>query len=346
SPFKLWFFRTDGEKLKRDEALYRISSAITSEIMRLLKEEGFRPSNIAIIVRRHNEAEFMKSILSNYRIPAVLESNQSVFDTKEAEEMEIILKAVSEPHELNLVRAALCTEMIGFSADELEALTGEEYKWDEIISMFNQLQELWIKRGFMGMFRQLMKLFHIRQRLLSFKDGKRRLTNLLHIVEILQKRASEGLYNKKLLMKWFSQQRDEYNRPSQRDEYQLRIESDEDAVEIVTIHKSKGLEYPVVFAPFTWDSSKIKHYNEPVTFHDREGRLVMAFSEEEVKSNKEIIEKERLAENTRLLYVALTRAKQLCYLILGYFNHSETSAPSYILHSNKTYEDFLKHPHI
>jgi exodeoxyribonuclease V beta subunit len=132
------------------------------------------------------------------------------------------------------------------------------------------------------------------------------------------------------LLKWLRQQRDPES--PRLEEHQLRLESDANAVRIVTIHKSKGLEYPVVFCPFNWDGSEIGK-KEEFLFHDPKDdwKINLVLNPEE-NPNRMLGEKEILAENLRLLYVSLTRAKNRCYLVWGRFNEAGTSALAYLLH--------------
>ena len=133
---------------------------------------------------------------------------------------------------------------------------------------------------------------------------------------------------------------------------QIRLETDEKAVKIVTVHKSKGLEYPIVFCPFSWGAAEVGR-NSLVVYHDGENSLQstidIGFPANE--NGKRYMEHERLAENIRLLYVTLTRAKYRCYLAWGAVNESETSALAYLLHypsqgqkelNLATLKDFMK----
>jgi exodeoxyribonuclease V beta subunit len=141
------------------------------------------------------------------------------------------------------------------------------------------------------------------------------------------------------LLKWFSAQRQQgTKRP---EEHQLRLESDENAVKVVTIHKSKGLEYPIVFCPFVWAGAKINRSKDPITFHDENAdhRLTLDLGSLDMQQHRTLAEKELLAENLRLLYVALTRSRNRCYLVWGRFNQAETSAPAYLLHKPEHTED-------
>lgn len=186
--------------------------------------------------------------------------------------------------------------------------------------------------NFFRMFRYLLFQEKIRVRLLSFSDGERRLTNLLHLAEVLHHEEHHNQLTMDSLIKWFSEQ---INPELPRlEEHQLRLETDEYAVKIVTIHKSKGLEYPVVFCPFLWDKSKIRNANEPFVFHEG-ADLTLDLGSEHKNENRALAEKEILSENLRLLYVALTRARNCCYTAWGRFNEAGSSAMSYLLHSGE-----------
>ena len=194
------------------------------------------------------------------------------------------------------------------------------------------------------MFRAFLKREKVLTRLIAFADGERRNTNLLHLMEVLHQASVERKLNMTGLVKWFSEQRDPDAPRSE--EHQLRLESDENAVKLVTIHKSKGLEYPVVFCPFSWDGVRNKKTPEPLLFHNPQNRMELLFDlgSDDREPHKAIADKEELAENLRLLYVALTRAKCRVYLAWGRFKGAETSAPAYLLHTppNKDSDNLVK----
>jgi exodeoxyribonuclease V beta subunit len=182
------------------------------------------------------------------------------------------------------------------------------------------------------MFREVMHKEKIHDRLMIFPDGERRITNIIHLAEVLNRISVENNPGMEGLVKWLSTQRNQTT--NQLDEHQIRLESDENAVKILTIHKSKGLEYPIVFCPFTWESSKIRKGSDFFSFHDEQDgmQFIIDLGSDNMEKNITFAEKEILAENVRLLYVALTRAKNVCYLTWGKINKAETSAPSYLLH--------------
>ena len=344
-PFHLWFVDAkkiaDADKpITKGQARSLIPEAVAGEISRLigLGKEGraligdrpLREADIAVLVRRNSEARLVQESLIALRIPSVLHSMGNLFDTDEALEMSRVLSAIGSPNHEPFLKVALTTNMLGKGGEDLEKLGRDEAEWEDWVVKFREYNELWEKRGFIRMLRYFLLKEKVRLRLLSFPDGERRLTNILHLAEVLHQESNEKKLGMVGLLKWLRQQRDPES--PRLEEHQLRLESDANAVRIVTIHKSKGLEYPVVFCPFNWDGSEIGKKGE-FLFHDPgdDWKINLVLNPEE-NPNRMLGEKEILAENLRLLYVSLTRAKNRCYLIWGRFNEAGTSAPAYLLH--------------
>ena len=345
SPFVLWFLNEDNPGTKViDKGLARqvISRAVAAEISRLLSQAGSgkvtigeRPlgqGDIAVLVRRNSEARLMQEALSELRIPSVLYSTADLFETREAMEVERVLAAVRNPGNAWVLRAALATDMLGLSGESLEALMLDGSAWEQWLIIFRGYHELCRDRGFIRMFRSLVTEQGVLPRLMSLPDGERRNTNVLHLIEVLHKATEDQNLGLHGLLKWLGEQRQ--GDRSRLEEHQLRLESDENAVNLVTIHRSKGLEYPVVFCPFTWDGSRIRRKGTPFTFHDEEDgmRLTLDMGSDAVEGNREKAERELLAENLRLLYVAVTRARSRCTMVWGRFKEAETSAPAYLFY--------------
>jgi exodeoxyribonuclease V beta subunit len=186
------------------------------------------------------------------------------------------------------------------------------------------------------MFRTLVSGERVPQRLLQFQDGERRMTNLWHLAERLQAAAERECTGMEGLTAWLAERR--RSEASADEEEQLRLESDEHLVKIVTIHKSKGLEYPVVFCPFLWSGGLWADRAKTVLCHDPkdDGQAVMDLGSEELEVWRPQACREEMAENLRLLYVALTRAKSRCYLIWGKINELGTSPLAWLLHQPQT----------
>ncbi|MBN1840825.1 MAG: exodeoxyribonuclease V subunit beta [Deltaproteobacteria bacterium] len=346
-PLQLWF--VDAEKITglekpvaKTQARELISTAVAAEISRLLSlgrnnkailgKRALKEGDIAVLVRRNADARLMQRALSVLKIPSVLCSTGNLFDCHETLEVGRVLAGIAEPNREKFLKAALATDMIGIRGESLDGLMSDECAWDEWLVRFKRYHDVWEDNGFIRMFRQLLLEENILPRLMSFPDGERRNTNLLHLSEVLHQASIDKKLGMAGLLKWLSEQRDSNTAGSE--EHQLRLESDENAVQLVTVHKSKGLEYPVVFYPFAWDGSRIRSAKDPFTFHDETDkmRLTLDLGSEGMDANRMFAEKEQLAENVRLLYVALTRAKNRCYLVWGRFNDAETSAPAYLLH--------------
>ncbi len=343
-PFHLWFVDSSNagkeRVINKGVAYELIPNAVADEISRLifLGREGkaffgSRPlheADIAVLTRTNKEAQSIQEALSELKIPSVLYTTGNLFDTHEAMEMSRVLEGMANPNQERAVRTALAMDMMGMDGEKIEALQRDEAGWEEWLSRFREYYELWEKQGFIRMFRYFLLREAVRSRLLSLPNGERRLTNVLHLSEVLHQTAMEEKLGIVGLLKWLARQRDPAS--PRLEEHQLRLESDASAVKVVTIHKSKGLEYSIVFCPFNWAKSRIKP-SEVFTFHDEadDWRLNLVLDPER-SPNRPSAEREELAENMRLLYVSLTRAKHRCYLLWGRFRDAETSSLAYILH--------------
>lgn len=264
-------------------------------------------ADISVLVRSRQEAAQVRDALTQLAIPSVYLSNRdSVFETLEAQEMLWLLQAVMAPEKENTLRSALAASMMGLNARDIDMLNGNENAWDRVVDEFVGYRQIWQKRGVMPMLRALMSARQIAENLLATAGGERRLTDILHISELLQEAASQ-LESEHALVRWLSQHilEPDSNASSQ----QMRLESDSHLVQIVTIHKSKGLEYPLVWLPFITNF----RVQDQAFYHDRnsfEAVLDLSEADESVA----LAEAERLAEDLRLLYVALTRSVWHCSL--------------------------------
>ena len=276
----------------------------------LWRGETARPvaaSDITVLVRSRNEAALIRDALYALNIPSVYLSNRdSVFSTPEALELLWLLQAVLAPEVENALRSAMATSMLGLTAVDIELLNNDEQAWDALVEEFDGYRQLWLKRGVMPMLRALMTHRQVAENLLATPGGERRLTDILHLSELLQE-ASAQTDSEHALVRWLAQHiaEPDANASSQ----QLRLESDRHLVQIVTIHKSKGLEYPLVWLPF------IANFREQdqAFYHDRTTFEAVLDLDKNPQSI-ELAEAERLAEDLRLLYVALTRSIWHCSL--------------------------------
>jgi len=325
-----------GKPLSKTEAVPLIARVVTDEISRLIFENknnlyhGIHAKDIAVLVRTNRQAQIIKRNLSLKGIPSVLYYTGNIFHTHEAMEIERILFSIAEPGNEGAFNAAMVTDILGVFGEDLDSMNGEPIWLEAKSSRFREYFRLWTRYGFIRMFRMFMAEEKVRERLLSFPDGERRLTNLLHLAEIFHQESSDKKLGIAGLLKWISEQRN--TEIPESETHQLRLESDDQAVKILTIHKSKGLEFPVVFCPFAWEGSLIE--DREILFHDKDinETLTLDLGSKKFGEHLAVAQKERLAENLRLLYVAITRAIHKCYLVWGRFNTAETSAVAYLLH--------------
>ncbi|RMD89365.1 MAG: exodeoxyribonuclease V subunit beta [Calditrichaeota bacterium] len=352
-PFKIWFIdarqyvdsnKPDTHYLNKDEAYSLISKAVASEIARLLqlgregkaKLEG-RPleeKDMAILVRSHREANFMQEALRAVNVHSVLYTTESLFESDETMEMERILMAILQPKDESLLLAALATDILGQNASDIFQLTQNEVSLEAWFDKFLEYHTLWREHGFMRMFKQMLTQEKILPRLMRYPNGERRCTNLLHLAEVLHEAEIRQKLSPTSLVKWLAEHRDTHGFPSQ--EHQLRLESDEKAVKILTIHTSKGLEFPIVFCPFSWSTVNVSKNKDYLEFHDPANEHIFTLQLDKSKDKdfyKKLAGNEQLAEDVRLLYVAVTRAKHRCYLVWGHLSRDyHKSAMAYILH--------------
>ncbi|PKM24295.1 MAG: exodeoxyribonuclease V subunit beta, partial [Gammaproteobacteria bacterium HGW-Gammaproteobacteria-12] len=189
----------------------------------------------------------------------------------------------------------------------LEQLNLDERTWERRVMQFRDYRQRWQRQGVLPMLRQLLQDFELPQRLMGRDDGERVLTNLLHLAELLQQAAAE-LDGELALIRHLGELLAGEGQAA--DEQVLRLESDEALVRVVTIHKSKGLEYPLVFLPFICAFRPVDD-KKPLQIHDGERRRLVLKADDDSLLRAE---RERLGEDLRLLYVALTRARHACWL--------------------------------
>ncbi|KFF83470.1 exodeoxyribonuclease V subunit beta, partial [Pseudomonas syringae] len=303
----------------------QLAASCASEIVRLLNAgqqgragfvtpdnttRGLRPADIAILVRDGKEAQAVRQQLTARGVRSVyLSDKDSVFAAQEAHDMLSWLKACAEPDSERTLRAALACITLDLPLAELERLNQDELAWERRVMQFRGYRAIWRSQGVLPMLRRLLHDFALPQTLMIRNDGERVLTNLLHLSELLQQAAAE-LDGEQALIRHLG---DHLALSGQAGEEQiLRLESDEQLVKVVTIHKSKGLQYPLVFLPFICSSKPVDGSRLPLQFHDPDGKSQISLQPTEALIQK--ADDERLAEDLRLLYVALTRSEHACWL--------------------------------
>ncbi|WP_395496532.1 exodeoxyribonuclease V subunit beta [Arsenophonus endosymbiont of Lipoptena cervi] len=269
-------------------------------------KKSVKATDIMVLVRTRYEGTMIENALSKCNIPSVFLSKQeSVFSTNEANDLLLLLQGILSPEKDLTLRCALATSLIGLSAEDLEKLNSDENQLAIFIEEFANYLLLWQTHGIASVLRAIMVNHKIAENLVMDNiDGEKRLINFMHLGELLQE-AELQLNNEYALVNWLSRQIKQPN--PKLENQQIRLKNDEDIVSISTIHKSKGLEYPIVCLPFACQFSEQKS----ISFHDRENFQMyvdLTKQSENIKSSSE----ECLSEDLRLLYVALTRSIYHC----------------------------------
>lgn len=270
-----------------------------------------QPADIAILVRDRYEAKMVRRALQHRRISSVYLSDQdSVFAGDVALDVLLWLRAIGSPQDARLARAALATRTAGLPLSALAQLATEEVYWEARSEQLKALHTIWQRQGVLAMLRRFLHELDLPAVLLNQPGGERELTDVLHIAELLQG-ASLQLDGEQALIRWLAEQIEQET--DGREERIVRLESDAELVQVITVHKSKGLEYPLVFLPFAVAAKPVTRRNrEFCTFRDTSGAAHIDFAMTE--SSMQAMDDARLEEDVRLLYVALTRARHALWL--------------------------------
>ncbi|MEO6594721.1 MAG: exodeoxyribonuclease V subunit beta [Planctomycetota bacterium] len=315
----------------------RIAADVTAEISRLLRagitldvtpsgtpsgtptnppsrpSRPLRPRDIAVLTRTNRQAILIQENLREARIVSAIGKAGDVFATEELIELERLMLAILLPQDAQRARAAMSTRLWGHDASSLRALDDDDQALDREIARLDAWRQLWLRAGFVVMKEQMLADLGGERRLLAIAGGERRLTNFQQLFEMLHEAELEHRLSPEGLLQWLQHER----RHQDEVDYQrreLRLESDEDAVQILTVHGSKGLQYEVVFCPFLWDGRAAPD-RSAVLQHGTSRRLEFDVDREGEAWLRS--EGERLAEDVRLCYVALTRCRRRCYVHWG-----------------------------
>ncbi len=302
--------------------------ALAAEGRALLGTEPLRAADIAVLVRTHREAGIMRQALAAHGISSVYSSRESIFTSPEALEMQRLLAVMAAPADESLVRGLLAGDLVGLDGHDLERLQEDEPGRETLLATLRDAGKILQQEGFLPMFQALVGEHRLAPRLSAQPGGERKLTNYLHLAELLQEAWDAGA-GVDALLRWLNQQ---ISSPDQdADSQQLRLESDEELVQIVTIHKAKGLEYPLVFLPFLW-SGRSPKAEQPFSYHRRDDLRLMVDPGTGDPERLALATEEQLAEELRLFYVAVTRARNCCFFCWGRVRGMELSAPAWLLH--------------
>lgn len=329
------------------KAAIEIQNAVVSEIVSLLNEdfnickdltgfknlEGLNPHNIAVLVRTNAQAREYQQALQQAGVPAVLNSIESVYSSPQAEELYKVLQAVADPGDGTLLKQALSLDWFGLDGQQFYQLINNETELDNWAARFQDYHHDWQNLGLMAMMQRLLAQEKVFKNISASPVAERLLTNIHHLIELLQQQAEQQHMGVHKTLAYLAQAITG-SENSSADEQQLRLESDAAAVKIVTMHRSKGLEYDVVFCPVLWQSNDyLKTEKELIVCH-HDDKMLTDLGSNDFETHREQALQEQLAEDLRVFYVAVTRAKYRCYLAWANVrsqNNPNNSAMAYLL---------------
>ncbi|MQA61978.1 MAG: AAA family ATPase [Actinophytocola sp.] len=294
----------------------RIATDLADDVVALLDGEptlltaggrrGLIPSDIAVLVRNRNQIALVRDALHDAGVPCVQAGGTSVFATPAAQAWLRLLQGIEHPHRPARVRLAALTPLIGVSAADLDA--GGDELVDELSGLLRGLGATFAEAGIAAMVERLAARTGMAERILCRDTGERMLTDIRHLAQLLNRAATAQSLGVTALIRWLSARMSEDHLVTSADRSRL-LDRDSTAVHIVTIHASKGLEYPVVYLPFGWDGGKPPEVDSLLLHSDGERiRDVGGKGGPGYRTREVLHRQEEAGEDLRLLYVALTRA--------------------------------------
>ena len=326
SPLVLWQLnKNDAEFWSSGKAAIEIKIATVNEILALLspaysiqisdQQTRVLPRDIAILVRSNPQAKDFQQALNEAGIASVINSKESVFSSAEATDLLALLQAIAQPANNNLLKQALTLDWFNLNGQQLFQALNDELIMDGWLSRFLDYQQSWHKNGFMVMMQQVLGNEKIMPHLSALALAERRITNLQHCIELVQQAAIDEHLGLNKTLDWLQHNITQaITGHSSSDEQQLRLESDEDAVKIITMHSAKGLEFPIVFCPFLWQRGVHLIKEQHIIKCYENDKMIADLGSNLFEQHRELALKEELAEDLRVFYVAVTRAKYRCYL--------------------------------
>jgi exodeoxyribonuclease V beta subunit len=316
-----------------------VAPIVANEIALLLgsneeiENRPVEPGDIAVLCRSNVQAVAVTGALRALGISVSLDGDSSVSSTEIASDLSAVLEAALMPGDASLVRRALLTPLLGVSPYELSNMTDE--LWSDWVSRFREWNETWHSQGVVRFVEDMLRSTEVETRIARQVAARRTLTDLLHIEELLMRGERERRRDPIALMHWFRRLKQDGSSDGAiaSEELQQRPDAESGAIRVSTIHKSKGLEYPIVYCPFTTNDAALRGFDHSaVKFHDEQHNIKIDLGSENKDAHKRISEAEALSEALRLLYVAVTRAKYRCTLYWGPAHNWKKSALAYLLH--------------
>ena len=294
-----------------------IAKDLAADIVKLLNSGAeiagtgpVRPGHVAVLVQTNRTAALIRDALDAVGVPAVINGAGSVFGTEPARHWLRLLEALERPTAPTRAHAAALTPFLGWSAERV-ATAGDE-AWEDVHRRLHEWAAVLRQRGVASLAETIALGEGLPERILARVDGERALTDLRHVAELLHAAATAEQLGTTALVGWLRRRIAEAGQDTGDEDRSRRLESDEEAVQVLTVHRSKGLEFPVVYYPYLWDPSYIPT-GVPVAFHDPDAgdrrTIDVGLEGPDFDKHKRQELVEQRGEDLRLAYVALTRAQ-------------------------------------
>ena len=272
-----------------------------------------QPGDIAVLTRTNYQASGVQAALKAVDVPAVVAAAESVFKTSSAKDWLSLLEALEQPADRGRAVSVALSPFFGFTGEEVAAADDE--RWERLHDRLHEWEALLKRGGVSALARAALVSEHMASRLLRFEEGERVLTDLAHVAQLLHAESARSQAGLSGLRSWLARRLEEAGQDdTDQDERARRLDTDAEAVQVLTVHRAKGLEFPVVYCPFLWDAGQVKKTGPPIVFHDEAGERRLDVGGN-LRENRDYdrhfaaYKAERRGEDLRHLYVALTRAK-------------------------------------
>lgn len=334
---------TENDAWTKTETDGPVRSWVVGEVMKLIgpdstytirrpdenggyRNERIRPGDIGILVRTNRQADEFFNDFSRYRIPAVLSSRKPVYATRESRDLLVILQAVADPADTVLLRTAIGCDWFGLTGNRYHEIITDDSLLDQYRERFLGYQACWQDSGLLVMMNRFLESENIILHLSGVNAAERRITNIQHLVELIQQQENEKRLSVSQTLSRLQQKVEE---PAGETDDELRLESDGDAVNVVTMHSAKGLEYEIVFCPFLYRTTGTVRTRPLVTCWEPDLGRICDLGSDRFAEHAALSIQEEDEEDLRLAYVAVTRARLRCYVLWAYTKQTAQSRSSF-----------------
>ncbi len=330
-----------GPAMSRGAATSLLTDRVAADIVEVLEagltieDRPITPGDVAVLVRGHSQASLIQWALQRVGVPAVRYSAGNVFHSSIGNDVLAWLRAIGSPHRSGLARIAATTSLFGWRAVDLDQVDADQAegiaKWTEWTEHLRQWRDVATQDGIWVALSDAIRTHRVQERLLERADGERRVADLLHLSELLHRTQTQDRMGISSLIQWLENQRSS-DGPEDA-EAEVRLDRDDEAVAIRTVHASKGLQYPIVFIPFGWTPDGVRvgerdmlKASDPAQPTQRVLDLNKGDQDPEKRARLQRSEREAIEEGLRLSYVSLTRAEHKCVVYTGHVSGIDRSA--------------------